>query len=209
MDLHFSPSSVHDSPRERMVHASFMDTTPWIAELLKGGPSQTKKFSAGSISNLELPTGWTRGKHSENAVMNTRYDEFLPPGAGDNSSRIQIYERGLKIGAKDAENFNKLLSAADHKLDKSELNSLGSVLDNKVRDSEFRIDQGWTETVNGKKVLFVEGEFLEDEKKNLSMIIDLDGTGARTQELSYLAPKDQYDGRRAEAIDCFKSVAWK
>lgn len=210
MKLDFYSQSEHSAPRE-MARASFMDTSPWIAELFdraKNGDESVRNHASGSIANIEMPAGWTRGKHSESA-MGTKYDEFLPPGASDNSSRIQIYERGLKVGTNHAENFRKVLSSEDHQLDTSELKSLGTVLDNKKRDNEFRIDKGWTETFNGKRVLFVEGEFLEDQKKNLSMIIDLDGTGARTQEVSYLAPKDRYDERRGEAIDCFKSVKWK
>lgn len=212
MGQDFSLHSDHGSFSDQSVQTASTETSAWISELFdtsaRGG-SSGKSFSGGAIANIDLPANWTNGRHSENPTTGRKYDELFPKGASESSPRIQIYERGLDVGATAAANFSRLLGAPDHRLDDNELKSLGNVLDNKTRSSEFRIDQGWTETVNGKRVLFVEGEFLEDHKKSLSMIVDRDGTGAQTQELTYIAPSSKYDGKRSEALNSFKSISWR
>lgn len=200
------------SPRYSMAQASNGSESHWMNEFLTSRTVADKQsagpqhYSSGNIDNIDIPDGWTKGKHSQFA--GNRYDEYVPKGASDNSCRLQFYERGTKLREEDADNFKKILSQPDHQLSKDEIKSLGSVLDNKQLETDFRVDRSWTATLNGQRVLMVEGEFLEDQRKNLSMITAADG-GSRTQEVSYMAPADKYALKKDDAIKSLKTISWK
>jgi hypothetical protein len=216
MDLDFSPPIYFDVPGDKMVHSVGLNDTSepnWIADLMGDRKpflkSEPEIFSAGGVQRIDIPDGWSKSKHFDDVVTDSSYDEFVPDNYKGTDCRIEFYRQGRDIPPQEAQAFKNILAAADHDLSKEEIKSIGSVLDNKRNENEFRLDRGWTETLNGKKVLLVEGQFLEDGRKNLSMIFDGNGRGSLPQEVTLIAPPEQYAANRGEMIRSLSSIVWK
>lgn len=199
-----------------IVNAKASTGSPWMHELMVAKADQVSSmspktsslnYSGGAISRARLPDGWTAGKEVKNA--NIGYEEFVPPGATGRDTRIHFLQHAIPIPKSEAENFRNLLSMPDHQLSKAEIASLGEVMDSKQNPADFRTDRAWTEMVNDKRVLMVEGEFLHDNKKTLSMIADKKGTGTNIQEVSFRAPATDYSTYKPQAEQTMKSVEWK
>lgn len=187
--------------------------SPWMHELTVskvGDKSKAEppaeRISGGALANMSMPPGWTAGE-SNYLPGHHSYQEFLPKDASDDRTRIQIVDRERSIPSQEQQALNRIFAAGDHRLTRGEQLALGSILGNKQDSSDFRIDRAWTQGLNGKQVLMVEGEFTGNHVKNLSMIVDKDGAG--TQEISYLAPVDDFNASRPAAERSFNSIKWK
>lgn len=218
--MEFSPPPSYDPVPERVVLASADSSNPWINELfvarspeanIKNSPADnTIEFDSGAIARVEIPRGWTAGKQmSPTASGAGEYREFVPPGATDNRTRLQFYESGWKLSEQEARDFRQLLDKPDHALSPPEADRIRSLFGNKSNPKDFRIDAAWTRTTNNQRVLMLEGEFLSNSRKSLTMYVDKNNDGQYTQEVSYLAPSGKFKAVKPAIDKCMDSIIWR
>jgi microcompartment protein CcmK/EutM len=156
---------------------------------------------------MNVPEGWVK-RDGVKLKANAGLVEYHP--AGDNDVRLNSYFRGNRISDDGAKAFTDCLNGAVHAIAKGseELKSLSEVIDDK--SGNFNISSAFTEVLNGKKVLVVEGAYKDAEHTtSRSVYVDSDGTGSVVQEISYTAPGSIYKTHLPAAEKALKSIKWK
>lgn len=167
----------------------------------------TESMSAGQIESMNIPDTWVK-REPVNLKSGAGLVEYHP---GDNNDvRLNSFYRGNRIGDDAAKAFKHCLNETPHHIAKGseELKSLTEVLGDKANN--FNIAKAFTDVLNGKKVLVVEGEYKNAEHTTSKTVyVDSDGTGSAVQELSYSAPGALYKAHLTEAEKSMKSIIWK
>jgi hypothetical protein len=188
------------------VGNGFVTTAPGAVRqtVLSGGDAT---YSSGAIDYIELPRDWVESKSFFNNLGT--YGEFAPPRYRDDGARIQIFEQGERVHEVFAEAFSALLCSLDTVLSMPDVVALGAVLGNKKDPREFRIDCAWTRSLNGRRTLFVEGEFIVEQVRVLSVIIDQDWSGSSIQEISLVAPRETFDCWKTSFEYSLQTIRWQ
>ncbi|MCA9802457.1 MAG: hypothetical protein KC777_10855 [Cyanobacteria bacterium HKST-UBA02] len=108
--------------------------------------------------------------------------------------------------------FLRTTRGADHRINSSgrdEFQSLGEILRGKEKDELFQLDSASTETINGKRVLMLEGRYKSNDLRTMSMLIDSDGTGEAVQEVALVSPPDRFAALKGTTREMFDSIKWK
>lgn len=167
----------------------------------------SESMSTGQINSMDVPTDWVK-RDGVHLRAGAGLDEYHP--AGNNDVRLNSFYRGQRISFDAAKAFKDCLSNAPHQIAKGsdELTSLSEVLNDRSRN--FNVTQVYTEILNGKKVLIVEGAYKDAEHTTSKTIyVDSDGTGSAIQEISYTAPGALYKAHLPAAENALKSITWK
>lgn len=191
-----------------------MEEDPFFKELLDTrvqtiSQSRRSISDLGQISSLSLPENWTAGPTQENAVAADLFKEYNAPN--DSDVKLCFYYRGMRCSEQAGEAFRKVLSSSDHPLNVAEYKSLQEILRNKSPEY-FSKEDAYTEVINGKRVLIVEGSYDKSNKSaisNKTMYIDADGTGTAVQEIYFQAPTQKFQKYSGEVDGALKSIEWK
>lgn len=158
----------------------------------------------GQVRQIELPANWTpvenapaQGGSTFKALADKEHPE----------AKLCFYYRGVRVDAQSAERFSELLKQPDHQLNKAELQALSPITRDKYDPQEFALFGAATSTINGKRVLEVEGRYGAKQVDTKALYFDADGKGA-VQEIYYQGPKDEI-GSMAQARKALKNIQWR
>lgn len=170
-------------------------------------PVKNETLSSGQIDSMNVPVNWLE-RPPVRLQSGAGLIEYHAPN--DSDVRLNSYYRGNRISDEGAKAFKKCLADPTHEIAKGseELASLAEVLDGKTRN--FNVSKAFTDELNGKKVLIVEGSYKDAEHTtSRTVFIDSDGSGSAIQELAYSAPGASYNAHLPEAEKSIKSIKWK
>jgi len=198
-----------ERPQEVLMARADEEQSPFLRELQMESQRKARdgKFSTGQIQSIKVPDGWTEKNVCPAPDRLSCLTEFNPP---DNpEARLEFFYRGVRVPDAPARAFNSILAKPDHALDRDEFQSLGEILRGKEKDELFQLDSASTETINGKRVLMLEGRYKSNDLRTVSMLIDSDGTGEAVQELALVSPPDRFAALKGTAREMFDSIKWK
>lgn len=162
----------------------------------------------GQVMSMTLPKSWEEGK-PVSMPGNAFFKEVHLKQNADVS--LCFYYRGQRASIQGSEAFSAVLAKPDHVLTPAEFKSVSEIARNKDA-KDFSLLNARTETINGKRVLVVEGRFKEKQIDTMSMYVEAEAnkqSGSVIQEIYYQAPKNDYVAHLKEAKDAFKSIIWK
>lgn len=165
----------------------------------------TKIVDVGQISQMDLPHTWKLG--TTDNTGGTDFREYHP--RNDPEVKLCTYYRGHRVDQPSADAFREVLKKPPHILSPSEIKSLAEIMRNKDDAKVFSMVVARTEDLNGKRVLAVEGRFIEKQYDTHALYVDSDGNGSAVQEIYFQAPKADYMLYIKQARDAFKSIKWK
>lgn len=171
----------------------------------KDNSNMMKVSDLGQIRELTLPKDWKLGTTDSGGMGTFReYHSASRPEA-----KLCFFYRGMRVSPPDGEAFKTVLDKPAHVLSRAEIQSVADIMRDKDDPKVFQIRGAHTEVINGKKVLVVEGRFIERQHDSYSIYVDSDGTGTAVQEIFFQAPKDDYMLTIKPAQDAIRSVRWK
>jgi hypothetical protein len=163
----------------------------------------------GQIAEMTLPRGWVEAlpvQFAGGVGMKSRR-VIHPPEAP--RVRLVFFYRGLPMSQKAGKSFFDVLQGPPHDLTEQEWDSLAVLLRDREDPSEFMRFAARTADWNGRRVLVVEGRYLEIQEDNFEIFIDAVGDGRTVQEVIYQAPTDVYNKYLRIAESSLKSIRWK
>lgn len=169
--------------------------------------ARAKVIAIGQIESMTLPEDWLESYVDKPEGSPASLRLFHP--TGEELAQLGFFYRGRRLAAKDGQAFCDLLRQSPHVLSGSELESIASLLRDKSDPEEFKLLIAKTEDFNGKRILVVEGRFLEISEDNRSIFIDSDGTGTAVQEVYFQAHKLLFGRYYRAAAAAMKTIKWK
>jgi len=160
----------------------------------------------GQICSMQLPENWVEAKAAKTSA-NDHLREFV--SSANEDVKLCFYYRGKTIAAGAARDFYGILQEPDHMLSQDEIESLSIVLRNAAYTESFSTSSIKTQTINGRRVLIVEGIWRVNQIFDLSIFIDSDNTGSIVQEIHFFASALNYVNYRKEAQEAIESITWK
>lgn len=160
----------------------------------------------GQIRQMSLPDGWIEVEKDPRPDT-VHVKEFECPE--NSETRIMFYYRGRRVDTTTGDNFVRILSIPDHELSEQEFSDIVVILNNASEPDNFEVSSCRTETINGKRVLMLEGIWKDGGVLNLGMFIDSDNTGTAVQEVHYLAPESHYATYIEEIEQAIGAIVWK
>ncbi len=160
----------------------------------------------GQISSMQLPENWVEAK-AVKTLAGDQLREFI--SSANEDVKLCFYYRGKTIAAGAARDFCGILQEHDHMLSEEEIESLSIVLRNAAYAESFATSSIKTQTINGKRVLIVEGIWRVNQIFDLSIFIDSDNTGSAVQEIHFFAPALNYASYLNDALVAIESITWK
>lgn len=161
----------------------------------------------GQIQVIELPESWTERAIQRQPLGLKTMRSFH---SNENANvQVRFVYRGHPESDETGERFRLCLSTAPHRLDKSEINSLGNVLGELAEPSQFNLTSAQTMDLGGKRVLWAEGHWLSSPYWTGVVFINADGTGRVIQEVACFSALDTYESMRAAFQKILNSIRWK
>jgi hypothetical protein len=185
--------------------SKFLDE--WIKPKQPAAGRPSDNVSIGQVHEMKIPSGWMEGQSVKPVGGSSLFREFHP--SEDPEVKLCFFYRGRRVSDQSAKAFHSALEQPAHTLKANELESLREVLREKGNPQQFNITAARTEDLNGKRVLVVEGKYLNTELESRALFVDSDGSGSAVQEIYYQAPRAQYAQNLQAAIDAMKSIRWK
>lgn len=164
-------------------------------------------LNCGQIERMKLPPGWQANQKQEGKIGNSSYRDYTPP---DNKEvKMVFFYRGRPVEPGSASAFHGLLEKPAHSLSPAELKSIAEVIRDRQDARDFQMLSARTEDLNGKRVLIVEGRYIQIQQDTYAVLVDADGSGKAVQEIFFQAPKENYMRFSREAKESIKSIQWK
>ena len=152
----------------------------------------TTLFNLGSVSSMQIPADWRPGR----IISEERPGQVSQPYhfEGDSDITFATYYRGKAMPKLIGQYFKILLEKPAHKvIDDDEYETLYIVLRHMCEEQFFRIDELYTQAINGKMALFVCGLWLSTELRNLGIFMAANLDCTEVDELHYFAPQARFD----------------
>jgi hypothetical protein len=175
-----------------------------------GNPNLPEVKDIGQISDMKLPAGFVPGKQSgAGSGGNDSFQEYH--SGADPNVKVYFEYRGHRMSQDSSDKFHQLLGAPAHNLPQAELNQLGEVIQDKGQSGSFQISTAKTQDINGKRVLMVEGDYVNQNPplRARSLYIDSDGTGSAVQEVTFQAPTASFNKNVVQGTRSLGSINWK
>ena len=163
-------------------------------------------LNIGAVDEMKLPTGWLKGAEKQKIGGLGTSKQFLAPDKSD--VEITFFDRGTRYKA-NADAFKSMLDKAPHIVSPAELQSISTILGNYNDSRAFQMNSCKTESINGKNVLVIEGQWKATGHKSYSVIANPDGKGESVQEIYFKAPATEYANQLGAAQQSFKTIKWK
>lgn len=163
----------------------------------------------GQIATMTFPPGWIEGPpHEFRGGVGTKSFREVHPVDAPNASMC-FYFRGLPASEAAGQSFQAVLAQPAHVLTADEINSLDEILRGKGSAQEFQVGAVQTEDLNGKRLLAVQGRWLERQEDVLAIYVSADNSGRLVQEIYFQAPVHLYARYLPEAQQAMRSIKWK
>jgi hypothetical protein len=161
----------------------------------------------GVVASFTLPPGWVESSFSQGEAQQSRSRIFHDSDSP--SVQLCFFFRGHRVSEQAAREFLDLLSRPDHFLKPSEFKAAREIVRDLGNTGSFKLLQAATRQLNGKRVMIVEGRFVQSEQDTYALFVDVDGTGTIVQEIHYQAPKLDYARHLAVVKAAMESIAWR
>ena len=174
-----------------------------LKSLIKS-PSKVEKPGFKHLAELNLDKDWveTESKPEDSRAFTRKFE------SEELSERtITLYFSGEKVSEPSARIFNLLLKIRDHTLAPFEFEGLHEVMRNKNIEDSFVLQFAQTKTIDGRKVLIVEGKNTEQNHKVISLYIDAESDGSKVQEIHFQCPMNDVTGVKT-AKTIFDTITW-
>lgn len=159
----------------------------------------------GAVESFELPDNWVR---DEPVQVGGRTTHIFHPA----DSREVIFcdhYRALPLSRPTAEAFQTVLYAEFHLLSEVELASLSEALEGVTNTRAFRVERAATGYLNDRRIIRVEGNWLEQGQKMVSCFADVGGRGQHIQNVYFSAPTMLFESLEELGSRILTSVRWK
>jgi len=161
----------------------------------------------GQIAEMKLPKGFVCGTPDSAGGKTKSFQEYH--SSGDPLLKVYFEYRGHRMSEGSSKTFHQLLTEAPHTLRQAEVNKLTEVLQDKSDPGAFRISVSKTVDINGKRVLVVEGQYLQQGLQARTLFVDSDGTGSAVQEITFQAPVNSFSKGIVDGAKSLESIEWK
>lgn len=166
----------------------------------------------GQVKTLTLPANWT-----EEPEPPETEDELVIHGPQCKSFvlktnlevKLSFFFRGFPVSKSTGEAFHNILAAGPHDLNADELESIAMIVREASEPEYFDLSTLRVDALKDRIVLVVEGFAKEQERYDLGIYIDADGTGSIVQEIHYSAPPQVYGNHRAEVMSILNTLEWR
>ncbi len=196
---------VEDGSRERLSTDSFLLASN-VNTPKSGEKMNTAVTNIGAVDSMDLPQGWTKGKEVSGIAGLGSASSFNAPS--NKEIEMTLFDRGTRYSA-NAAAFHEILSKPPHVLTPKELESLGAILGTYGDSRAFKMSACKTESINGKNVIVIEGNWKEVNHDSYSILANPDGKGETVQEIYFKAPHNDYGAYLNSAKQSMKAIRWK
>jgi hypothetical protein len=212
------------------LDAPKMDDRPAVVAQVAQGPDHLNKFDEyrlgippavgatklpeakdiGQVADMKLPAGFVPGAQRDGGSGSNSFFQEYHSGA-DPSLQVYFEYRGHRMSQDASTKFHQALAAAPHNLSQTELKSLGELLQGKSDPGDFQISTAKTQDVSGKRVLLVEGDYVNQTPplRARTLYVDSDGTGSAVQEITFQAPTSSFNKNIVQGTRSLDSITWK
>jgi hypothetical protein len=159
----------------------------------------------GVVHSFEIPDDWRTDKRLD--LGERQVSVFKDPNS-DYILFCHLY-RDVELSRGAAEKFQTALYAPFHELSEAEIQDLEPVIEGLSNKDVFKINLADTAYVNERRVIRIQGEWLEQRVSTMSCFIDNGGKGRRVQNLYFSAPTGHLDKYENLADQIFLSIKWQ
>lgn len=161
----------------------------------------------GSISRMTLPAGWIEQTEGGPWFSPVSSRTFHPP---ETSDAVMSYMQTVLTG--DAAGFQRLLDAPLHALKPAEIKFVALEIhaNTWVDSDQFHFSSARTETLNGRRVVVLEGQWLDDAGKPFQKdykLAFLDNE-RRPRSVGYSAPAALFERYWKQVRQALDSIEW-
>jgi hypothetical protein len=183
----------------------FFSLMPEKLPISFGKTTSTTVENIGQVKELNIPNNWTElpRQPSIDGTTFTALQDTKHPDA-----KLCFFYRGEKVDETNASAFHDLLKQPDHILNKAEFEAMAPIMRNKNNPEDFALSSAYTTSINGKRVLAVEGRFTPQDVDTVALYVDSDGKGAAVQEIYYQGPKKELVSL-VQAKKAMKDIQWQ
>lgn len=208
------PPEHHQSVEKKNVQHGQLDEAAFFKRLMETDLEARESHATfvsniGQIEQMLLPENWVKGVVYKAGIGGDLFQEYHPKSEPDVT--MCFYYRGLRTSKVAGEIFHKVLQKSPHKLTEAEFTNLIETMRNKD-PKDFAMCSAYTEDINGRRVLVVEGSFdigKESQSDNRSIYVDADGSGTAVQEIYFQCPKEKFQGHIDEVNASLNSINWR
>lgn len=161
----------------------------------------------GQIRVIELPGNWQERVVQKQPLQLKQMRSFHRV---DNANvQVRFVYRGHAESESVGREFQACLSGAPRALDTDQINSLAPVVGAIAHPDEFRISSAQTMDLSNRRVLWVEGRWLDSPFWSGNVFIDADGTGQVIQQVECFADLSAYEAEGAVFQHILRSIQWR
>lgn len=161
----------------------------------------------GQVKRFEIPLNWLDLGPEARLNHGPFVKEYAP--TENEEVKLTFYYRGKRVDKQSGQDFLRVLKQPPHQVSAQDKELLSLVIREASMEDWFETYSMYTEKLNGKTVLFLDGLWLKSNLRSLSLFIDTDNTGTAVQELHFSAPQDQFGDYIEEAMAAFETIKWK
>jgi hypothetical protein len=161
----------------------------------------------GQINQIELPGVWHERDIQRQPLGLKQMRSFH--SADNKNVQVRFIYRGHAESEETGREFQACLSAAPRALDSEEINSLAPILGDLAEPGEFDIVGAQTMDLAGRRVLWIEGRWVDAPYWSGTVFIDADGTGRVVQQVECFAELATYDVVSPTFQQILRSIQWK
>lgn len=167
-----------------------------------------RTLNQGNVDQMLIPNGWVEEKMPAGmgGIGTRNLREFHPPE--DPTAKLAIFYRGLPVDDASAANLQSVLKQPEHTLSTQEIQGLKNVLRERSDPEVVSLNSAKTETINGQRVLVIEGQYKQTGSNIKEIFVSNDKSGA-VQEIYFQAPANSYGKYSPMADQALKSIRWK
>ena len=143
----------------------------------------------GAIASLNIPEGWVCYPGEE--LPGERQLQKISPYA---DAQVVFFScvRGVELSNPGKEALMRTLYNNFHALNEREIFDLREVLEGMANGTVFAIGAAYTTYLNSRRIIRVTGEWTELKRKEDACFLDLSGNSQNIQQLSLLAPVEDF-----------------
>jgi len=178
------------------------------ASIADAASDSESTFSHGQVAAMHTPLGWVAGTSVHRDLGTNSWVPFSPPN--ESGTVLAFYYRGLPIGTQATKAFRDVLAAPPHTLSPTELTAIGAVLRSQPQESSFPLREAETRDLHGKRIVLLEGHYLESGEDVLHLFVDASPSEERSavQEIIFQAKPEAFARYRDVVQASLASIVW-
>jgi hypothetical protein len=161
----------------------------------------------GRIGTIELPGEWHERDVQRQPLGLKQMRTFH--SVENKNVQVRFIYRGHAESEETGRGLRACLSSPPRALDSADINSLAPILGDLAEPAEFNIVGAQTMDLAGRRVLWVEGRWLDSPYWSGTVFIDADGTGCVIQQVECFAELSMYEHASPAFQQILRSIQWK